>query len=164
MRYAFLLGDQIAVLVNHWVEPAEGGDEHGARIEVQRIRARPREKHYEFMEMTLSEPIWRGDLFTWDGAPPGNWERAHHHNAWNGMKPTARAWDPLLKEDPLAWAERHLQDFATLLREGGAADLADSPAASEMGEALPAVMAAVRASMSDELQAAEAAHAAPAAG
>ena len=149
------LGDVVAVVVNHWVEPAEGGDEHGARVELQRVHAVPRDKHFEFMEMTLREPIWRADLFTWDGAAAGNWERAHHHNTWNGMKPTARSWDPLLKQDPLAWTERRLADLRTLLREGGAGDIAARIPAGEVEDALPAIMTAVRASMAEELAAAE---------
>lgn len=155
MRYAFILGDEVAVLVNHWVEPAEGGDEHGARVEVQRVHARPREVHYQFMELAFREPIWRGDLFTWDGGPPGNWERAHHHFSWDEMKPTDRSWDPLLKQDPLAWAERHLADFPGLLRQGGADDVAERLSASEVAEALPGIMAAIRTCMRTELAGAD---------
>jgi hypothetical protein len=153
VRYSFLLGS-IAVTVGHWVQPDPEGDEHGARVEIQRMHETQDRPFWEFKEITLREPIWRADLFTWDGGKPGNWDRAHHHVDWNDMEPADREWEDDLKRDPVAWTERQLANIDKILQRGGSADLVQSVSQADVDTAKPHIIEAVRRCMTDELRAA----------
>lgn len=153
VRYTFLFG-RIGITVGHWVQPDPEGDEHGSRLEIQRMYETQDRPLSEFKEITLREPIWRADLFTWDAGKPGNWDRAHHHIGGNGMKPLQREWDAALTADPLGWVERQLRDVARVLRAGGAEDLVGLVDQAEVDQALPDIINAVRRCMKEELAAA----------
>jgi|ERR1700674_765996 len=150
VRYAFFVG-KVAITVGHWVQPDPEGDEHGARVEIQRMHESRGRPFWEFKEVALREPIWRADLFTWDGGTPGNWDRAHHHLDWNGMEPIERLWDEQLARDPVGWTDAQLSDIDKLLRRGGSVDLVGGVAQSEVDEARPHIVEAVRRSMHEEL-------------
>jgi len=153
VRYAFFIG-RIAITIGHWVQPDAEGDEHGSRVEVQILHQTDDRPFWQFKEIVLREPIWRADLFTWDGGQPGNWDRAHHHFDWNGMEPIERLWDDQLSRDPVAWAQAQLADIDTILRTGGSADLVGTVDQREVDEAMPSIVDAIQRCMRRELSAA----------
>jgi hypothetical protein len=119
VRYGFFLGDSFAITVEPFVVlDARSGNEHGARIQVRRVRGGPDEP-----STTLGEPIWRGDLFRLTDGPPGNWDRAHYHPRFEGLQAGARHTDPALSKDPISWALVQLSDLERLGDHAAAPDL-----------------------------------------
>lgn len=116
-RYAFIFHDSFAITVEPFVVlDARSGDEHGARIQIRRVKAgvEPGE--------VLAEPIWRGDLFCLTSGSPDNWDRAHYHPRFQGLQAGSRVMDPELSKDPIAWALDQLTDLKTLAANAAAPD------------------------------------------
>ena len=98
VRYGFFLGDSFAITVEPFVVLDEhSGNEHGARIQVRRVRGGPDEA-----ATTLGEPVWRGDLFRLTAARPATGP--------SPLPPSVRRvagglWhtDPALSKDPISW-------------------------------------------------------------
>ena len=149
VRYAFMLG-RISITVCHRVDEAPEGDLHGGLLEIQRTYEETGGE-FETTVATLREPIWRVDLCRWDEGPPGNWERAHHHNRWDGMEPFERQFDPGLTLDPVSWVEQQLMDIDCILRNGGAADLVGTVTQDQVEEVRPWIMSILRHCMKQEL-------------
>jgi hypothetical protein len=133
--------NELAVLVRHWFEVGPEDEEHGARLEVRRLKSHPHrgsESAPQLLE--LDEIVWRADLFESLADAPGSWSRAHHHLAFDGIEPLDRAWDDDLSADPIDWTRRQLEDVSAM------ADLEDPEGeAEDVRRALPAIMAAVEA-------------------
>jgi hypothetical protein len=118
-RYAFIFRDSFAITVEPFVVlDARSGNEHGARIQIRRVKAgvEPGE--------VLAEPIWRGDLFRLTDGSPDNWDRAHYHPRFQGLQAGSRVMDPELSKDPIAWALGQLTDLKTLAANAAAPDFA----------------------------------------
>jgi hypothetical protein len=116
-RYAFIFRDAFAITVEPFVVlDARSGDEHGARIQIRRVKAgvEPGEQ--------LAEPIWRGDLFRLTDGSSNNWDRAHYHPRFQGLQAGSRVTDPELSKDPIAWALGQLTDLKTLAANAAAPD------------------------------------------
>jgi hypothetical protein len=144
VTYAFLFG-RLAVTVKQWVQHADDGDEHGARVEIQRLEQHPIGSEFAAVPLSLTNPVWRADLFTFEPGAPGNHDRAHFHPAFDGYEPSDRCWDEDLQSDPIGWLQTQLGDrFADVLAAGGAAELATGPEASDVLTALPQILDAAR--------------------
>jgi hypothetical protein len=142
--YAFLCG-RLAVTVKQWVQHAEDGDEHGARVEIQRLEQRPIGSEFAAVPLSFTDPVWRADLFTFEPGEPGNHDRAHFHPTFDGYEPSDRSWDVDLQSDPIGWLQTQLGDkFADVLAVGGAADLAGGPETADVRSALPHIVEAAR--------------------
>jgi hypothetical protein len=116
-RYAFIFRDSFAITVEPFVVlDARSGKEHGARIQIRRVKAgvEPGE--------VLAEPIWRGDLFRLTDGSPDNWDRAHYHPRFQGLQAGSRVMDPELSKDPIEWALGQLTDLNTLAVNAAAPD------------------------------------------
>jgi hypothetical protein len=116
-RYAFIFRDSFAITVEPFVVlDARSGNEHGARIQIRRVKAgvEPGE--------VLAEPIWRGDLFRLTDGSPDNWDRAHYHPRFQGLQAGSRVMDPELSKDPIEWALGQLTDLNTLAVNAAAPD------------------------------------------
>jgi hypothetical protein len=116
-RYAYIFRDSFAITVEPFVVlDARSGNEHGARIQIRRVKAgvEPGE--------VLAEPIWRGDLFRLTDGSSDNWDRAHYHPRFQGLEAGSRVMDPELSKDPIAWALAQLADLKTLAANAAAPD------------------------------------------
>jgi hypothetical protein len=143
-HFAFLF-PHVAITVTRWVEHGTQGPETGCRIQLQRLETEVAGTEFAAPRVTFTQPIWRGDLFTLATGQPGNWAKAHFHPNFEGIEPSKRAWDAALTESPLTWLERELEEnFETILREGGAADLVGLDDTRLVREATPHIMDAVR--------------------
>ena len=133
--------NELAILVRHWFEVGPDDEEHGARLEVRRLRSHPhRGSESAPQVLELDEIVWRADLFESLADEPGSWSRAHHHVSFDGIEPVDRAWDDGLTADPIGWTRRTLENVAAL------APLQDPEGeAEDVRRALPAIMAAVEA-------------------
>jgi len=144
MQHVFIFGP-LAITSQHWEEdPEDGTHESGARVQVRRVQnvivdgIRHRVGR-DGVQPTIGEPVWRADLFSLVGGPPGNWDVAHHHPQFSGMVPCERERDPGLTRDPVGWTERHLRDLtATLDRSLDQA---------EVDRALPRILEAIAADL-----------------
>jgi hypothetical protein len=148
VTYAFLF-ERIAVTVKRWVQHAPDGDERGARVEIQRLEWSPIGSEFAAVPVSLKDPLWRADLFTFVPGAPGNHERAHFHPIFDGYepsdRPTDRSWDPDLTADPIAWLETQLGDkFGDVLIAGGASDLAVGQEAADVLAVLPQILDSAR--------------------
>lgn len=149
MRYAFLFGP-IALTVRHHVAHAPDGDERGARVEIQRLEEEVPDNESKSWVTSLTDPIWRADLFSFVPGAPGNWDRAHFHSRFDGWVPAetdqfmGRDWDPELTADPVGWTRRQLADVRAILVQGRAPDLAANVDQAEIDAALPAIVDAVQ--------------------
>ena len=142
-RYAFLF-DRIAITVGKWIEHGSEGEEAGCRIQIQRLEEEEAGSEFAGRRVCLTQPIWRGDLFTLATGRPGNWDRAHYHPRFHGIEPSDRAWDPELTRSPVDWLRSRLgSNLDRMLQEGGAPDLAGGEDARLVREALPRISAAV---------------------
>jgi hypothetical protein len=133
--------NELAIVVRHWFEVGPEDEEHGARVEVRRLKEHPHrgsESAPQILE--VDEIVWRADLFESLNDEPGSWSRAHHHLEFDGIEPPGRDWDEGLTADPIGWTRRKLEDVAALTQ------LEDPDGeAEDVRRALPAIMAAVEA-------------------
>jgi hypothetical protein len=133
--------NELAIVVRHWFEVGPQDEEHGARLEVRRLRQHPHRGSESAPQIVeVDEIVWRADLFESLNDEPGSWSRAHHHLEFEGIEPPGRDWDEGLTADPIGWTRRKLEDVAAFTQledpEGEAEDVR---------RALPAIMAAVEA-------------------
>jgi hypothetical protein len=145
VAYAFFV-DGMALTVRRWTEHGVGGDETGARLELQRLHEdRSQGSEFAMAKVLLGAPIWRADLFRL--GPDGDaLERAHHHPRFTDEEPCDRVWlDEEDAADPLAWTERVLTvGLEALLRDAGASDLFGASTQRQLAEVLPLALLAVR--------------------
>jgi hypothetical protein len=143
-RRAFLF-ERLALTAQHWTEHAADGDEVGVRVELQELREERGVSEFDAVELLVHRPIWRADLFRLSTADPGNFARAHFHDRFSGREPSHRRWDEELKAEPVGWLATQLGDPDALLESAGRADLAGTADSRRIVEAIPQVLADVRA-------------------
>jgi hypothetical protein len=150
MFYAFGF-DRIGVVVSdlYFVDPQPGpgqeGAERGVRIEVRAVEpGTPMGTIYAARPITVERPVWRGDLLETVAGPPGSFDRAHHHPAFDGWEPGHRVYVQELSADPLPWVAERLSDPDRLFAEAGLGpdDVGPDDAAG-LRAAVPDIVAAV---------------------
>jgi hypothetical protein len=95
-----------AVIVRHWFEVNldDASMEHGARIELRELAARPRRGSESAAQLVVVDrPLWRADLFDRMTEPAGTFGAAHFHPRFIGDEPCPRVWDAKLTADPWGW-------------------------------------------------------------
>jgi hypothetical protein len=95
-----------AVLVRHWFEINldDASMEHGARIELRELAARPhRGSESAAQVVSADRPLWRADLFDRLTDAAGSFGAAHYHPRFCGNEPCGRVRDPALTADPWGW-------------------------------------------------------------
>lgn len=156
MKYAFLFGDyraadydardHLAITVQNFSTHRDDGDENGCRIEIQLV-------HEEAPSLaaakitTLREPVWRADIFS-TRTSIGSWDRAHYHPTFEGQEPSGRVYaQEDVRKDPVGWARDWLSNLPELLTEGGHPEALAKIRLDELRSALPAMTAAVEATL-----------------
>jgi hypothetical protein len=122
-----------AVLVRHWFEINldDASMEHGARIELRELAARPhRGSESAAQVISAGRPLWRADLFDRLTDPAGSFGAAHYHRGFSGNEPSGRVWDPALTADPWSWLGDQLA--STGRGPGDASGLLDRQDAEEL--------------------------------
>jgi hypothetical protein len=96
----------------------EPGAEHGVRLEVRLLEKGPAEgSEYGSRRITADAPLWRADILETIAGPVGSHDRTHHHpemHNWNGGY---LIYEPLLKDDPVAFVAKALSDLDWLLAD-----------------------------------------------
>jgi len=90
--------------------------------------------------------LWRADLLIVVDPPTGE-PRYHHHPHFEDGDVGDRVFDPAIAADPTGWTIGKLADFRSLLLEVGAEDIVDHIDYDEVTKALPAMRAAIDASL-----------------
>ena len=142
----------VAVTTNYWEEyQADGTEEIGCRVQLRRVREVPSEipPPQPLRDATwwhIDEPIWRADLFTTVGSTTAL-DASHYHPTFTGVQPCEREFDPAMFPDPHAWMVRRLSDLRGMLAEAGHADLATDIDDADVAQAMPAILAALAATL-----------------
>lgn len=142
----------IAVTTNYWEEYQEDGTEEiGCRVQLRRVRdvpsvISPPQPRRDATYWSVEEPIWRADLFTTVGSSTPL-DASHYHPTFSGMQPCERVFDEAILPDPYAWIERRLADFPGMLEEAGYPDLAAQVDEVTVKQAMPAILASIRATL-----------------
>jgi hypothetical protein len=159
LKYAFLFGkyrtadydarDHLAITVQNFSTHRDDGDENGCRIEIQLV-------HEEMSSLaaakvtTLEEPVWRADIFS-TRTSIGSWDRAHFHPRFEGQEPSGRAYaQEEIRKDPVEWARERLSNLPALLTEGGHPEVLDHIDLVDVESALPAMVAAIAATLYED--------------
>ncbi len=151
MRSAVIVGP-IAATTEYWEETqADGTRETGCRVELRRVRETkppvpPVPSRRDAVFWSIEEPIWRADLFTTVGSATA-FDAAHYHPTFTSLVPCERVGDPRIEADPLAWIEGRLADVPAMLAEAGHADLAQAVGPDALRQAMPAILATIRATL-----------------
>jgi hypothetical protein len=152
VRSAVIVGP-IAATTEYWEETqADGTRETGCRVQLRRVRqARPPvpppQPRRDAVFWSIEEPIWRADLFTTVGSDTA-FDAAHYHPTFSGLVPCDRVGDPAIHADPLAWIERRFADVAAMLAEAGYPELAADVDLDTVRQAMPAILATIRTTLS----------------
>lgn len=147
MKVAVIVGS-IAMTAEHWEErQADGTREAGCRVQLRRVRIVPAPvpppvPRRDAVVWSIDEPVWRADLFGEVGGEP--FDAAHFHPTFSGLTPCERVFDPAIQDDPLAWIARRLSDVPAMLGEAGRTDLIPDLDQAALGQAMPAVLEAIR--------------------
>ena len=140
----------VAVTTEYWEEQQEDGTrETGCRVELRRVietepSAAPPAPRRDAVYWTVADHLWRADLFTTVGSSVP-FDAAHVHPTFTGLVPCDREFDASITPDPYGWIERRLRDVPEMLREAGHPDLAVSLDLAALDQAMPAVLATIRA-------------------
>jgi hypothetical protein len=151
VRTAVIIGP-IAATTEYWEETqADGTRESGCRVQLRRVREKappvpPPQPRRDAVFWSIEEPIWRADLFTTVGSGKP-FDAAHYHPTFTGLVPCDRVGDPQIGPDPFAWIERRLTDVPQMLAEAGYPELADEIDRHALRQAMPAVLAGIRATL-----------------
>ena len=151
MRTAVIIGP-IVVTTEYWEEPkADGTRETGCRIQLRRVSDRPPPvppplPRRDAVFWSIEEPFWRADLFSVVGGAT-EFDAAHYHPTFAGLVPCERVTDPAIGGDPFGWTEGRLADLPAMLAEAGHAESADALDADDLRQAMPAVLATIRATL-----------------
>jgi hypothetical protein len=127
--------------------PGQEGAERGVRLEVRLLELSPTDGTiYAARPILVGRPVWRADLLESVDGPPGSHDRTHHHPRMRGWEPGSRRFDPAMSDDPIAFVGERLADLDGLLRDADIGpDAVDEGDAAELREAVPGILAAVRA-------------------
>lgn len=151
MRTAVIVGP-IAVTTEYWEESQEDGTrETGCRVQLRRVRETrppvpPPVPRRDAVFWSIEEPIWRADLFTTVGSD-APFDAAHFHPTFTGLVPCDRVGDPAIGQDPYCWIELRLDDVPAMLTEAGYPELATEVESGALAQAMPAVLATIRATL-----------------
>ena len=151
MRSAAIVGP-IAVTTEYWEETQEDGTrETGCRVQLRRVRETrppipPPQPRRDAVFWSIEEPIWRADLFSTVGSAAA-FDAAHYHPTFTGLVPCDRVTDPTIQADPFAWIARRLADVPAMLTEAGYPELSTDVDASSLRQAMPAILATIRATL-----------------
>jgi hypothetical protein len=149
VRSAVIVG-AIAVTTEYWEEQQEDGTgETGCRVELRRAvettpPSPPPVPRRDAVYWSIADHLWRADLFTTVGGPRP-YDAAHFHPTFAGLVPCDRVVEPAAVSDPYGWIERRLRDVPGMLVEAGHADLAAGVDAAALDQAMPAILATIRA-------------------
>ena len=151
MRTAVMIGP-IAVTTESWEESqADGTRATGCRVQLRQVRNAPPPSppplpRRDAVFWSIEEPIWRADLFSVvGGATP--FDAAHYQPTFAGLVPSERVADPTIGADPFGWIEGRLTDLPAMLVEAGYPASVDAPDADDLRQAMPAVLASIRATL-----------------
>ena len=142
----------VAVTTNYWEEYQEDGTEEiGCRVQLRRIRdipsaISPPQPRRDATYWSVEEPVWRADLFTTVGSSTPL-DASHYHPTFSGMQPCDRVFDEKMLPDSYAWIERRLADLPGMLEEAGYPDLAAEVDDVTVKQAMPAILANIRATL-----------------
>ena len=142
----------VAVTTNYWEEyQADGTEEIGCRVQLRRLREvpsaiEPPQPRRDATYWSVEEPIWRADLFTTVGSATPL-DASHYHPTFTGVQPCERVLDETMFPDPYAWIERRLADIPGMLQEAGYRDMADALDGETVRQAMPAILANIRATL-----------------
>lgn len=151
MRTAVIVG-VVAVTTEYWEETqADGTRETGCRVQLRRVETVPAPEpppvpRRDAVFWSIEAPLWRADLFTTVGGP-GPFDASHYHPTFDGLVPCERVGDPTIEPDPAAWIGARLADVPAMLREAGHAELAAAVDRDSLEQAMPAILAAVEATL-----------------
>jgi hypothetical protein len=152
VRSAVIVGP-IAATTEYWEETqADGTRETGCRVQLRRVRevkpsVPPPQPRRDAVFWAVEEPIWRADLFTTVGSATP-FDAAHYHPTFTGLVPCDRMGDPAIEADPYAWIERRLSDVPAMLAEAGYPELAAEVDPATLRQAMPAILATIRTTLS----------------
>jgi hypothetical protein len=125
MLHVFAFG-RIGVAIGdlYFVDPHPGpgqeGAERGVRVEVRLMESPAREGSiYASRPILVGPPIWRADLLESVAAPPGSYDRTHHHPHMRDWEPNSRQFDAAMSADPLGFVGRRLADLDGMLTDAG---------------------------------------------
>ena len=148
MRTAVFVGP-IAVTTEYWEESQEdGAQETGCRVELRRVRQElpdeaPPTPRKDAVYWAITDHLWRADLFSIVGGTR-RFDAAHYHPTFERGVPCDRHLEGRI-EDPYAWIASRLEDVPQILAESGHGELAESLDPDELRQAMPAILAAIRA-------------------
>ena len=142
LRRVFLF-ETFGITSQLWTERAQDGDEVGVRVEIQRLEEQRGRSEFDAVELRLYDPVFRADLFSLSTNAPGNFDRAHVHERFDGRDPGPRVFEPALTEDPVAWLAGKLSDLDGILEAAGRPELLHSADSRRIADAVPAILAAV---------------------
>jgi hypothetical protein len=151
LRSAVIIGP-IAATAEYWEEAqADGTRETGCRVQLRRVRETkppvpPPLPRRDAVFWSIEEPIWRADLFTTVGGS-GAFDAAHYHPTFTGLVPCDRVRAPGIDADPFGWIKGRLSDFPQMLAEAGHPELADEIDLETLRQAMPAILAGIRATL-----------------
>lgn len=151
MKSAVIVG-AIAVTAEYWEESqADGTRETGCRVQLRRVRIVPAPvpppvPRRDAIFWSIEEPVWRADLFSEVGGA-GPFDAAHYHPTFDGLTPCERAFDETITPDPFAWIARRLADVPAMLVEAGHPELVAELDADALGQAMPAILATIQATL-----------------
>jgi hypothetical protein len=151
VRQAYVF-EGVAVLVGPWHEPMTP-PERGTRVEVRVLENAPKMgSRFAAERVVLDQPVFRADLFDQTDQPAGNLAAAHFHPGFEGIEPSDRVWEDVIKTDPTGWLAGELSDLPGLLKRGGfdaaGADWLDADAVA-VRDAVPTIVAAVEATWAE---------------
>jgi hypothetical protein len=151
VRSAVIVG-AIAVTAEYWEESqADGSRETGCRVQLRRARIVPAPvpppvPRRDAVYWSIEEPIWRADLFSEVGGQ-ARFDAAHYHPTFMGVTPCERVFDDAIRADPFAWISGRLADLPSMLAEAGHAELVGELDRAAVDQAMPAILAAVEATL-----------------
>jgi hypothetical protein len=141
----------IAVTTEYWEESQEDGtQETGCRVELRRVRQTPPDEPPAYprpdaVSWLIADHLWRADLFTIVGGTR-RFDAAHYHPMFTQGVPSDRYLEGRI-EDPYAWITARLEDVPQILDEAGHADLVGELDADALRQAMPAILATIRATL-----------------
>jgi hypothetical protein len=150
MRTAVIVGP-IAVTTEYWEESQEDGtQETGCRVELRRVRQTPPAEppprpRLDAVSWLIAEHLWRADLFSIVGGTRP-YDAAHYHPTFEQGVPSDRHLEGRI-DDPYTWMAARLEDVPQILDEAGHGDLAAELDAEALRQAMPAILASIRATL-----------------
>ena len=150
MRTAVIVGP-IAVTTEYWEESQEGGaQEAGCRVELRLVRQTPPDEppaypRKDAVFWSIADHLWRADLFSIVGGTRP-FDAAHDHPTFEQGVPSDRHLEGRI-DDPYGWIAPRLEDVPQILDEAGHGELAAQLDVGDLRQAMPAILASIRATL-----------------